>query len=201
MTENENKFEKAASEMKAETSTTTAPVADNSKVEMPDQPVVSANPARKVIDETTVSNTSYVKFPNADQVGEATSELKITEYYQEGPCKENNFLKMKNKTTQEEFYLGLDKKSDAKDTGDTFIVEGKVADENSTLRFNSWEQVFKMSKLVRYCKDMNFTLKNQIISFKRVKFGQKNAGENWELFVPSLHIKISGKDNVISKVE
>jgi len=189
MTE-ENKFEKAAAE-----------VAKKEVVQDTTKPII--NSVRKQIDETTVSDTSWVKFPSAEHVGESTPELQISEYYQEGPCKENNFLKAKNKNTGEEFYLGLDRKNET-DEGDQFVIEGTVEGTKSTMRLNSWEQVFKMSKLVRYCKEMNFTLANQIISFKRVKFGQKNAGKNWELLVPSLKIKIvgaeDGKDNTIEKL-
>lgn len=189
-----NKFEEAEKEIQSEKAGE-VPEKDSNTT-----PNTQGPSTRKKIDETTVNEFKWINLPKADQIDVATEELKISEYYSEGPCAENNYLKAKSKESGEVFYLGLDRK-DQREEGDQFIIEGSVNGEKSKLRLSSWELVFKMSRLTKYCKEMNFTLVNQIVSFKRVSEGRKNAGKNWELLVPSLKLKITGEDNLVEELK
>jgi len=152
------------------------------------------NNGRKVIDETTVQESNWVNLPNKTQIGDVTPELKINVggYYN---CEGKN---LKNSTTGEDFYSGLSsgKGTDYKEYGE-FIIEGIVDGKKANLRLSNWETKIKMDNLTKYCRDNNYTLANQIIQFKRIGEGQLNAGKNWELFVPSLKIVISGKNSEI----
>lgn len=189
-----NEFEETASSMEANeveipTSSETAQVAETTPS------------TRKSINETTISEFNWVNFPKAEAIDESTDEIKISDYFSEGPCEENNFLIAKTRATGEEFYLGIDKKTET-NKGDQFVIDGSVGDQgNSRLRLNSWEQVYKMSRLVKYCKEMNFTIVGQVVTFKRVNSGRSNAGKNWELILPNLKKKITGKDCLIEELK
>lgn len=179
--ENENPFKKAQSAQKEEA--------------VEKQEVTQTG--RKVIDENTLEDSSWINLPNSEQIGEATPELKILPngyYNQDGK-------EMINKKTGDKFYTGLESgKGDEYKKHGEFIIEGLVDGNKSSLRLSNWEVKIKMDALVRYCRDNNYTLANQVISFKRVNEGQKNAGNNWELLCPSLKIKFSGESNSISEL-
>lgn len=152
---------------------------------------VQETSGRKVIDEAHIESINWINLPKKAEVGKVTDEIKILPngYYTQ---KGKHFT---NKKTGKEFYSGLLDK-DKSEVGE-YIIEGMVGDELSRVRIPNWELVYKMSALVRYCRDNNFTIANQIISFKRVNGGTENAGENWEILIPSLKKKVVGRDNSI----
>jgi len=160
-------------------------------------PAETTEPAngRKVINEETLQDSNWINVPSKTEINKATPELKIGKdgYYNQDS---KTFI---NKTTQKPFSSGLED-GDKNDAGE-FILEGIVDGESAKIRLPSWELVYKMGKLVRHCKENNFTLTNQVVSFLRVNEGQENAGENWHLLCPSLKIKISGKDNLVEETK
>jgi len=181
---NENPFAKAA-----ETAKDTTPV-----VEVPTQ---AAKPeptqtGRRVISEETVQESNYTNLPNKDGIGEQTPDLKIAingYYNQDGQD-------LINKKTMKPFYTGLEKSNG--DKAGEFIVEGTIDGTSTQIRLSNWELVYKMGALVKYCRTNNFTLANQIISFKRVDEGMTSAGENWELHCSTLKLTITGRESDIN---
>ncbi len=152
----------------------------------------NTNSGRKTIDETTINDVKWINLPSAEEIGQSTADIKIIEFFsQQG----------KDIVTKDgdKFFTGLISSDGEK--YDEYIIEGLVDGEKSQLRLANWEVYFKVMRLVKYCKENNFTLQNQIINFERIAEGRKTAGKNWILHVPSLKLKIIDKDNQIEHLK
>jgi len=154
----------------------------------------SKYPDGKEIDVDTLNYTEWVKSPK--EIGESTGVITVGKFL----SRPGRMVTPKGKDA---FWSGLQKKDKTKGTTencDEYVLFGVREESEVAFKCPSWETVFKLTKLVRYCKMNKMFFVGQKVEFKRIAKGTASQGRNWELHVPSLGIKIVGESHEVQKL-